>query len=167
MLGLQEYMRIKVKLDVSLPLKRKKKSFCPIRVRIDSSKVIFEWDISLCAVTKRRTAPVSRWLGEVGGPVCRNLDKESGDNGHNDRNDSDILWLWKDDLERLYLNLNYIPLGPRIEALNYEHVNQQNMGCGVDNRASNHLVGDSSLRSRLALLCGAVKSNENSKLEHP
>ncbi|MBA0843990.1 hypothetical protein Goarm_001126 [Gossypium armourianum] len=95
------------------------------------------WDISLCAVTRRRTAPVSRWLGEVDGPVCRNFDKKSGDNGHNGGNDRDIRWIWKDDLERLYLNLNYIPLGPRIEALNYEHVNQQNMGCEVDNRASN------------------------------
>ncbi|MBA0783727.1 hypothetical protein Gotri_001389, partial [Gossypium trilobum] len=94
-------------------------------------------DISLYAVTRRRTAPVSRWLGEVDGPVCRNLDKKSGDNGHNGGNDRDIWWIWKGDLERLYLNLNYIPLGPRIEALNYEHVNQQNTGCEVDNRASN------------------------------
>ncbi|MBA0603091.1 hypothetical protein Gorai_003250 [Gossypium raimondii] len=86
-------------------------SFSPIRVRIDSSKVIFEWDISLCAVTRRRTVPVSHWLGEVDGLVCRNLDKKSGDNGHNGGNDRDIRWIWKDDLERLYLNLNYIPLG--------------------------------------------------------
>ncbi|MBA0752280.1 hypothetical protein Gogos_001127 [Gossypium gossypioides] len=101
-------------VGMSLPLKRKKKlsygeSFCPIRVRIDSSKVIFEWDISLCAVTRRRTASVSRWFGEVDGPVCQNLDKESGDNGHNGRDDRDIRWIWKDDLERLYPNLNYIP----------------------------------------------------------
>ncbi|KAH1032812.1 hypothetical protein J1N35_044986 [Gossypium stocksii] len=137
-------------------------------------KVIFESDISLRTTTMRRTILVSCWVGEADGPVCRNLDKKSGDNGHN---------------------------GPRIEVLNQEPVNQLNMGYEVDNRASNvlepmdlilegendpfytmggkkrqYLVGPSSrllikmlekiqVKDRLALLCGAVESNENSKLE--
>ncbi|MBA0754112.1 hypothetical protein Gogos_020106 [Gossypium gossypioides] len=169
MLGFQKYMRIKVKLDVSLSLKWKKKilmgndrvfyarfqyeklslfcficgklghreSFCPISVRIDLSKITFGWDISLCAMTRRRITLISRWLRKADGSVCRILDKESGDNRCNGKDDRDMRRIWRDDLERLYPNPNYIPLVPRIEALNSEVVNQQNMVNGVENWATN------------------------------
>ncbi|KAH1090506.1 hypothetical protein J1N35_017763 [Gossypium stocksii] len=85
-MGINKFMRIRVRLDVSLQLKRKKRiqigkertvyarfqyeklslfcficgklghgeSFCLIRTRIDPSKIIFGWDISLRAVGRRR-----------------------------------------------------------------------------------------------------------------
>ncbi|KAH1128860.1 hypothetical protein J1N35_000238 [Gossypium stocksii] len=93
------YMRIHVCLDVTTPLKCKKKievsgglivyahfkyeklsqfcficgklrhreSYCPFRLRIDPSKIIFGWDLSLHAVPRWRTTVVSRWLWEADG----------------------------------------------------------------------------------------------------
>ncbi|MBA0820134.1 hypothetical protein Gohar_022256 [Gossypium harknessii] len=87
-LGPKMYMRIQVCLDVSAPLKRKKKiqvgkamtayarfkyeklslfcficgklghgeSFYPFRLRIEPSKIVFGWDLSLRAVVRRRTS---------------------------------------------------------------------------------------------------------------
>ncbi|MBA0731123.1 hypothetical protein Golax_022883, partial [Gossypium laxum] len=113
--GVQRFMRIKVQLDVSLPLKRRKKimmgkdrvfyariqyeklslfcfmcgklghgeSFCPIRVWIDPSKIIFGWDISLRAVVNRRTTVVSRWLLKSDRLIYKILDKEGGEHGRN------------------------------------------------------------------------------------
>ncbi|KAG8475108.1 hypothetical protein CXB51_032045 [Gossypium anomalum] len=84
-LGNKNYMRIRVRLDVTVPLKRKKniqvggalivyacfkyeklslfcficgklghgESYCPFRLRIDSSKIIFGWDLSIRAVPQR------------------------------------------------------------------------------------------------------------------
>ncbi|MBA0736562.1 hypothetical protein Gogos_010100, partial [Gossypium gossypioides] len=96
-------------------------------------KVVFKWDISLRATTRRRSTLVSRWFREADGLVCKNLDKESVDNGHNGRDDRDMRLIWRDDLGRLYPNLNNIPLGPRTKALRKESINQQNMGCEVEN----------------------------------
>ncbi|MFQ6661292.1 hypothetical protein Gotur_029497, partial [Gossypium turneri] len=95
-------------------------SFCPISVRIDLLKITFGWDISLCATTRRRITLMSRWLRKADGSICRILDKESGDNRCNGKDDRDMRQIWRDDLERLYPNPNYIPLVPRIEALNSE-----------------------------------------------
>ncbi|KAK5818971.1 hypothetical protein PVK06_023925 [Gossypium arboreum] len=99
-------------------LGEKRESFCPISVRIDPSKITFGWDISLCATMRRRITAMSRWLRKADGSVCRNLDKKSGYNKRNGRDDRDMRRIWRDDLERLYPNPNYIPLVPRIEALN-------------------------------------------------
>ncbi|KAG8501089.1 hypothetical protein CXB51_003168 [Gossypium anomalum] len=83
-LGRKKYMHIRIRLDVSAPLKRKKKiqigkdmivyaqfnyekvslfcficgrlghgeSYCPYSLRIEPSKIIFGWDLSLRAVPK-------------------------------------------------------------------------------------------------------------------
>ncbi|MBA0579062.1 hypothetical protein Gorai_021329 [Gossypium raimondii] len=112
-------------------------SFCPISVRIDLSKITFGWDISLCATTRRRITLTGCWLRKADGSICRILDKESGDNRCNGKDDRDMRQIWRDDLERLYPNPNYIPLVPRIDALNSEVVNQQNMVNGVENWATN------------------------------
>ncbi|MFQ6658153.1 hypothetical protein Gotur_027541 [Gossypium turneri] len=93
-LGIQHYMRIRVCLNVIVPLKHKKKvlvgksmvfyaqfkykklslfcficgklghgeSYCPVRLSIDSTKIVFGWDLSLCAVVRRRNMGMSRWL---------------------------------------------------------------------------------------------------------
>ncbi|MBA0575951.1 hypothetical protein Golob_023902 [Gossypium lobatum] len=70
------------------------------------------------------------------GLVCKKLDKESVDNGCNGRDDRDMQLIWGDDLERLYPNLNNIPLGHRTKGLHTKSINQQNMGCGVENWAA-------------------------------
>lgn len=41
------------------------KSFCLVRVKIDSSHVIFGWDASLRALVRKRTAKLNRWLHET------------------------------------------------------------------------------------------------------
>lgn len=52
-------------------------SFYPIRVRMDLSKIVFGWDMSLRVTTRRRTATSSRWLREADGSVCSSTEKES------------------------------------------------------------------------------------------
>ncbi|PPE00637.1 hypothetical protein GOBAR_DD02361 [Gossypium barbadense] len=98
-LGSQTFLRIRVRLDVTAPLKRKKKvligkslivyarfkyeklslfcficgrlghgeSFCPLRLQIEPSKIIFGWDLSLRAASRRRNTMESRWLRTADG----------------------------------------------------------------------------------------------------
>ncbi|MBA0566076.1 hypothetical protein Golob_010926 [Gossypium lobatum] len=119
-------MRIRVRLDVTILLKKKKKiligkeqivyayfqyeklslfcficgklghgeSFCPFRTRMDPSKIVFGWDISLRAAVRRRNATVSKWLREA--------DSRGGE------------------LAKSYPNPNFIPLGSSQMALNKE-----------------------------------------------
>lgn len=51
-------------------------SFCPVRVRVDSTTVIFGWDVSLRAATRRKTPELSRWLHDVDGVAVTKSDKE-------------------------------------------------------------------------------------------
>ncbi|MBA0548826.1 hypothetical protein Golob_019898 [Gossypium lobatum] len=101
-LGLQKYLRIRVCLDVTAPLKRKKKvlvgksmvvyarfkyvklslfcfifgklgcgeSYCPFRLTIEPSKIVFGWDLSLCAIVRSRNMVVSRWLWTANRSPC-------------------------------------------------------------------------------------------------
>ncbi|MBA0575182.1 hypothetical protein Golob_027393 [Gossypium lobatum] len=101
-LGVQNYIRIRVCLNVVVPLKRKKKvlvgksmvvyarlkyeklslfcficgklghgeSYCPLWLTIDSSKIVFGWDLSLRTVVRRRSMVVSRWLRVADGSPC-------------------------------------------------------------------------------------------------
>ncbi|MBA0574714.1 hypothetical protein Golob_006998, partial [Gossypium lobatum] len=98
-LGTQTFLRIRVCLDVTAPLKRKKKvlfgkslvvytrfkyeklslfcficgrlghgeSFCPLRLQIESSKIVFGWDLSLHAAIRCRNTVESRWLQAADG----------------------------------------------------------------------------------------------------
>ncbi|MBA0753581.1 hypothetical protein Gogos_005593, partial [Gossypium gossypioides] len=113
-LGSQSYLRTRVCLDVTAPLKRKKKilcgkslvvyarfkyeklslfcficgrlghgeSFYPLRLQIEPSKIIFGWDLSLRATTRRRNVMDSRWLRTADGTPC-NLDRWSNSNQGN------------------------------------------------------------------------------------
>ncbi|MFQ6627573.1 hypothetical protein Gotur_006201 [Gossypium turneri] len=101
-LGIQNYLRIRVCLNVAAPLKRKKKvligksmvvyarfkyeklslfcficgklghgeSYCPLRLSIDPSKIVFGWDLSIRAVARNRSRVVSRWLRAADGSPC-------------------------------------------------------------------------------------------------
>ncbi|MFQ6619765.1 hypothetical protein Gotur_000229 [Gossypium turneri] len=101
-LGTQTFLRTRVRLDVTAPLKRKKKvlfgkvlvvyarfkyeklslfcficgrlghgeSFCPLRLQIEPSKIVFGWDLSLRAVTRRRNTSESKWLRTANGSIC-------------------------------------------------------------------------------------------------
>lgn len=52
-------------------------SYCPYRLRIEPSKIIFGWDLSLRAVPKRRAMVVSRWLREADGSQYKTVNLES------------------------------------------------------------------------------------------
>ncbi|KAK5819695.1 hypothetical protein PVK06_024718 [Gossypium arboreum] len=107
--GNRNYMRIRVRLDVTAPLKCKKKiqvggalivyarfkyeklslfcficgklghgeSYCPFRLRIDPSKIIFGWDLSIRTVPRRLNTVVSRWSREADGSQCQVENMES------------------------------------------------------------------------------------------
>ncbi|PPD94048.1 hypothetical protein GOBAR_DD08913 [Gossypium barbadense] len=51
-------------------------SFYPFRTRIEPSKIVFGWDISLRAALQRRNTKVSKWLREADGSECCMLNKE-------------------------------------------------------------------------------------------
>ncbi|MBA0751816.1 hypothetical protein Gogos_000716 [Gossypium gossypioides] len=142
-LGVQRFMRINVRLDVKLPLKRKKK------IMVGNDRIrqkLFGWDISLHAAAKRRYVWVSRWLCESNDLIFRNLDKEGGDNGCNVRDEGDMWLGWRDNMENLYPNPNHIPLGPRIMTLSRDHNNNQLMSHRLKIRGVN-VVGPMDLIS--------------------
>ncbi|MBA0824000.1 hypothetical protein Goarm_020690, partial [Gossypium armourianum] len=74
-MGIQKFMRIQIRLDVTIPLKRNKKILIGkdqiFRTRIEPSKIVFKWDISLRARVRRQNATVSKWLREADGSECR------------------------------------------------------------------------------------------------
>ncbi|MBA0751815.1 hypothetical protein Gogos_000715 [Gossypium gossypioides] len=167
--GVQIFMRIKVWLDVSLPLKRRKKimvgkdhvfyariqyeklslfcfmcgklghgeSFCPIRVWIDPSKIIFGWDISLRAVVNRRTIVVSRWLLKSDHSICKILDKEGGEHGRNIQDGGGMWSNWRDIMGKLYPIPNHIPLGPIIMSSTRDPNKKHIVDCGLETRGVN------------------------------
>ncbi|KAH1120938.1 hypothetical protein J1N35_004098 [Gossypium stocksii] len=137
------YMRIRVRLNVSAPLKRKKKihlgndvyayvqfkyeklslfcficgklghgeSFYPFRLKIESGKISFGWDLSLRAVSRRRAMVVSRWLREADGSQC--CADNMGSSNH--RINSNLMIDSARNLGRNFgqqSNPNLIPLGP-------------------------------------------------------
>ncbi|MBA0678572.1 hypothetical protein Goari_019909 [Gossypium aridum] len=87
---MKRFMRIKARLDVWLLLKRKKnialelnrfcpghgESFCPVRVTVESSKIMFGWDISLKALWRIAPLIASQRLREPGVSTSQSLDKE-------------------------------------------------------------------------------------------
>ncbi|MBA0810904.1 hypothetical protein Gohar_002850 [Gossypium harknessii] len=112
-MGIKKFMRIRIRLDVIILLKRKMKiqigkdrtvyarfqyeklslfyficgklshgeSFCPFWIRIEPSKIVFGWDISLRVVVRWQNATVSKWLHEANGSECRLLDMERDTKG--------------------------------------------------------------------------------------
>lgn len=55
-----------------------RESFCPVRVRIDSSNIILGWDASLRVPTRRKIVGLSRWLRDFDGSTITNTKMESG-----------------------------------------------------------------------------------------
>ncbi|MFQ6634880.1 hypothetical protein Gotur_011429 [Gossypium turneri] len=112
-LGHKKYMHILVFLDVSAPLKRKKKgeSYCPFRVRIEPSKIVFGWDLSLRVVVRHRNTAMSRWLCEADGSQC-NAEKLESLNQIILLNDYKVTGRnLRGIFENQILNPNLIPLG--------------------------------------------------------
>ncbi|MBA0633563.1 hypothetical protein Godav_025200 [Gossypium davidsonii] len=64
-LGHKKYMHIRVFLDVSAPLK------------LELSKIVFGWDLSLRAVVRHRNTTMSRWLREADDSQCNTENLES------------------------------------------------------------------------------------------
>ncbi|PPR96359.1 hypothetical protein GOBAR_AA24307 [Gossypium barbadense] len=52
-------------------------SNCPYRLKIEPSKIVFGWDLSLREVPKRRAMVVSRWLCEADGSQYKTVNLES------------------------------------------------------------------------------------------
>lgn len=142
-LGIQNFLRIRVCLDVTIPLKRKKKvlfgksmvvyarfkydklslfcficgilghgeSFCPLRLQIEHSKIVFGWDLSLRAAARRQNTAESRWLQEADGSsrITDNLARPK----HGITINEGIVsrWNFKGVVVNQNVNPNLIPLG--------------------------------------------------------
>ncbi|KAH1074513.1 hypothetical protein J1N35_026841 [Gossypium stocksii] len=142
-MGYKSYMRIRVLLDVSGPLKRKKKvqigksktvyvhfkyeklslfcficgklghgeSYCPYRLKIEPSKIIFGWDLSLRVAVRCQNVAVNRWLCEADGSRCKAKKRKSNNQGMNCNEEKDIRSNSRKDIGNQQLNPNLIPLG--------------------------------------------------------
>ncbi|KAH1064637.1 hypothetical protein J1N35_029624 [Gossypium stocksii] len=140
-MGYKSYMRIRVLLDVSAPLKRKKnvqigksktvyvhfkydkfslfcficgklghgESYCPYHLKVEPSKIIFGWDLSLRVAVRRRNVAVSRWLCEADGSRCKAEKRESNNQGMNCNEEKDIRSDSRKDIENQQINPNLIP----------------------------------------------------------
>ncbi|MBA0834985.1 hypothetical protein Goarm_007298, partial [Gossypium armourianum] len=52
-------------------------SYCPFQLRVEPSKIIFGWDLSLRAVVRCRNLAISRWLRAADGSQCNAENLES------------------------------------------------------------------------------------------
>ncbi|MBA0577607.1 hypothetical protein Golob_025036 [Gossypium lobatum] len=86
------FMRIRVQLNVTVPLKRKKKVMVGsnrifyARFQIDPKKIVFGWGISIRAVARRRSVTTSRWLREADGVDSKWIEMEGEFQGGFSRN---------------------------------------------------------------------------------
>ncbi|KAH1122938.1 hypothetical protein J1N35_006098 [Gossypium stocksii] len=85
--------------------------FCPVRIRVDPSKIVFRSDVTLRAAVRRRLPLVNRWLREADGSESLLLEKERESRGKIQDNLSDSRDFCRDDLVNLFPNPNLIPLG--------------------------------------------------------
>ncbi|MBA0733843.1 hypothetical protein Gogos_017815 [Gossypium gossypioides] len=107
-MNFQSFMRIWVRLDVTILLKKKKK------ILIGKDRI----DISLRAAVRRRNATISKWLREADGSECNLLDKEREFRGQNLGNENDFGSSRGGELAKSFPNPNFIPLGSGQIALN-------------------------------------------------
>ncbi|MBA0753053.1 hypothetical protein Gogos_021653 [Gossypium gossypioides] len=100
-------------------------SYCPVRLTIEPTKIVFGWDLSLRAVVRRRNMKVSRWLRAIdGSPYSeKNLAGVMYGNSRGSGRNS---------------NPNLIPLGPDPIQVDGRLVKKQD-GC-IDNLTTNGLV---------------------------
>ncbi|MBA0576209.1 hypothetical protein Golob_027803 [Gossypium lobatum] len=57
-------------------------SYCPCRLTIDSSIIVFGWDLSLRAEVRRRSMVMSRWLRTIDGSPCNDENLAGVKNGN-------------------------------------------------------------------------------------
>ncbi|TYG95820.1 hypothetical protein ES288_A11G298700v1 [Gossypium darwinii] len=160
-LAVQKYMHIRVRLDVFVLLKRKKKiqigkdtivyacfqyeklslfcfiyeklghgeSFCPFRLQIEPSNIVFGWDLPLCAVAQRKGMVLSRWLRQTDGSQL------SSDNMERSFQDSNGVKIYgsnsRGDLRDQSSNHNLILLKSSYLISNIESINWRNLGSGA------------------------------------
>ncbi|MBA0846029.1 hypothetical protein Goarm_022765, partial [Gossypium armourianum] len=115
-IGIQKFMCIRVRLDVTMSLKRKKK------ILIGKERVVYAR-----AVAKRRNSSITKWLREADGSISKQLEKESGFAGNNFGMERDTGHDWRRDVEKSYTNLNFMPLGYGKEAYFKGYDNIHNM----------------------------------------
>ncbi|MBA0590764.1 hypothetical protein Gorai_019456, partial [Gossypium raimondii] len=115
-IGIQKFMCIRVRLNVTMSLKRKKK------ILIGKERVVYAW-----AVAKCRNSSITKWLREADGSTSKQLEKESGSTGNNFGMERVTGHDWRRDVEKSYTNLNFMPLGYGKEACFKGYANIHNM----------------------------------------
>ncbi|TYI15756.1 hypothetical protein ES332_A08G208700v1 [Gossypium tomentosum] len=86
-------------------------SFCPFRTSIESSKIVFRWDITLRAVARRRSVSANKWLRDADGSDWSELNKERNFRGNNSDDDKVFEHNWGRESSEDYPNPNLVPLG--------------------------------------------------------
>ncbi|KAA3465169.1 nucleolin-like [Gossypium australe] len=153
-LGISTFMRIRISLDIFVPLKWKKKvqignlmtvyarfkyeklslfcfirgrlghgeSFCPYRLRIEASKIVYGWDLSLRAEPMQRRMAANRWLRDVDG--SRRIEEilESSNNGNSFKTGNIFMRQMEGSLENQSENPNFTPLGVNQHLFHNERV---------------------------------------------
>ncbi|MBA0757993.1 hypothetical protein Gotri_021033 [Gossypium trilobum] len=128
-LGIQNFLRIRVCLDVTAPLKRKKK------VLIGKSMIVYARDLSLHAVVRRRNMAVSRWLRAADGSPCVTEKLVSFNYGISINKGKDLGRNFRGIVGNQNSNPNLIPLG----SVQYHSNNRQIKG---RDRGNDALVAD-------------------------
>ncbi|KAG8491258.1 hypothetical protein CXB51_014432 [Gossypium anomalum] len=106
-------------------------SFCPFRLQIESSKIVFGWDLSLRAVAWRRGTVVSRWLRQADRSQLSSEKMEKKFQSSDEVKDSESNS--RGDLWNQSSNTNLIPLKSNQLISNTGPVNWRNLGIGVLN----------------------------------
>ncbi|MBA0731679.1 hypothetical protein Golax_022515 [Gossypium laxum] len=120
-MGIQKFMCIRVRLDVTMSLKRKKK------ILIGKERVVYARFQYEKAVAKHQNSSITKWLREADGLISKQLEKESGSAGNNFGMERDTGHDWRRDVEKSYTILNFMPLGYGNEAYFKGYANIQNM----------------------------------------
>ncbi|MFQ6619983.1 hypothetical protein Gotur_000948 [Gossypium turneri] len=86
-------------------------SYCPFRLTIEPSKIVFGWDLSLRTVVRRRNMVVSRWLWTADGSPCSEENLASFRHGNSLNVGKDLGHNSRGFVGNLNSNPNQIPLG--------------------------------------------------------
>ncbi|MBA0790896.1 hypothetical protein Gohar_015512 [Gossypium harknessii] len=110
-------------------------SYCPFRLQIEPSKIVFGWDLSLRAVVRRQNTAVNRRLRAADGSPCVTENLVSFNHGISINEGKDLGHNFRGIVGNQNLNPNLIPLG----SVQYHSNNRQIKGRDGDNDA---LVAD-------------------------
>lgn len=103
-------------------------SYCPFRLKIKPSKIVYGWDLSLRAVPRRQTTVVSRWLREDDGSQCHVENMGSPNQSNNFNWEIDSGRNIGRDFGKHMSNPNLIPLGSNQQYLTNGNKNRRNLG---------------------------------------